>query len=337
MTARYTASDLYLSTTKKNWHDARADCRSMNKDLVDITNAQEVAIAQTLASATPNGNTWIGLNDFTVEHQWDWPDSCSSNSFTRWAPGEPNNLGNEDCVEMYANGMWNDFSCAAVRQFLCVQSLPSCPTQAPTSAPTQAPVGCQCFSAPDILACPLVLSIYGAPSSGNYILWNFLALFYKAMFLLTLRCLFRCKTVDLGLRNFLCLNFVKTTRIILGCANALLILLTYLFRCIPPIWVIFFLLFLHIDSFVCIAEKILSRERKAPPKPPQATASLEILAFTNTKRGWKENVFNTVTLKAAKKETKQNAKAKRKSLKDGERRKISIKAKGFSLKGTGMI
>lgn len=32
----------------------------------------------------------------------------------RWNLGEPNNIGDEDCVEMYTSGLWNDQACTDV-------------------------------------------------------------------------------------------------------------------------------------------------------------------------------------------------------------------------------
>ena len=47
---------------------------------------------------------WIGLNDLTLQHSFDWTDD-STVDFTWWNSGEPNNYGDkgEDCVEMYGN------------------------------------------------------------------------------------------------------------------------------------------------------------------------------------------------------------------------------------------
>ena len=57
-----------------------------------------------------------------------WSDG-SQLSFTNWAPGEPSITDedcteadqncNEDCVETYDNGMWNDIICQVKRAYVC--------------------------------------------------------------------------------------------------------------------------------------------------------------------------------------------------------------------------
>ena len=48
--------------------------------------------------------------------------SGSSLSRSRGPPeGEPDENGEEDCVEMYATGQWNDDSCYKRRQFFFVE------------------------------------------------------------------------------------------------------------------------------------------------------------------------------------------------------------------------
>ncbi|MBL9118435.1 MAG: hypothetical protein JNL80_00805 [Phycisphaerae bacterium] len=50
----------------------------------------------------------IGLNDMAREGKYLW-ESGEPVSFLSWAPGEPNNLGNEDSTELFgANGLWKD-------------------------------------------------------------------------------------------------------------------------------------------------------------------------------------------------------------------------------------
>ncbi|XP_077977476.1 MAM and LDL-receptor class A domain-containing protein 1-like [Glandiceps talaboti] len=68
---------------------------------------------------------WFGLNDRNVEGMFAFVDgsSPSSNGFSKWNTGEPNNnLGNEDCVELwplYSSFVWNDQTCSDSRYFIC--------------------------------------------------------------------------------------------------------------------------------------------------------------------------------------------------------------------------
>jgi hypothetical protein len=68
--------------------------------------------------AMSGNNTWIGLTDDFFEGAWEWEDG-SVFSYNNWANNEPNNTGNEDCVEMYNNGKWNDKQCNHSRRFFC--------------------------------------------------------------------------------------------------------------------------------------------------------------------------------------------------------------------------
>ena len=51
-------------------------------------------------------------------------------SFTRWAPGEPNDAGIEDCTHMYHQGnfqgYWNDIPCNHKYGYICQYQIPRC-------------------------------------------------------------------------------------------------------------------------------------------------------------------------------------------------------------------
>ena len=69
---------------------------------------------------TGGQTTWLGGNDQTVEGSFQWVDG-SAWDWTNWHSGEPNQAGNEDCVEMGARGEgeWNDRNCANTFPFIC--------------------------------------------------------------------------------------------------------------------------------------------------------------------------------------------------------------------------
>ncbi|GMH61378.1 hypothetical protein TrST_g6698 [Triparma strigata] len=359
MAARYTEADVFFGTNLVDWHTARADCISQGGDLISISNAAEQAIVMNVISANGGApsNAWIGLNDFTVEHQWDWPDSCSSNPYKQWAPGEPNNAGNEDCVEIYGSGhslfgQWNDFYCTSQRQYLCVDAERGCPSDAPTIAPTptpgptidptidptQDPMRCICWEASDIVACPLAIEIYGEDATpGEFLLMNGISVLYKIVFVLFLRFVFGCRTIDLGKRSVLCFDFVPTAYLFLFLANMFLVLATYLSRCFVPLWATFYILFLHIDMVVCLADRYMNRKLKAPPPTAPPRSNLELFAYTNNKTSWRDKAYNTVELKQAKKALPAAKKMQRAKDKEDERRKSSLKNKGFSMRGAGML
>lgn len=60
------------------------------------------------------GGSYTGLN-------WDWTDGTVV-SYTNWNPGEPNDFlnNNEDCLEVWVSGKWNDDNCMTKQlPFVC--------------------------------------------------------------------------------------------------------------------------------------------------------------------------------------------------------------------------
>ncbi|XP_073453317.1 pulmonary surfactant-associated protein A-like [Aquarana catesbeiana] len=64
-------------------------------------------------------HSFMGINDIQIEG--DFRDlSGQFITYFNWFPGEPNNLhNNEDCVEMWEDGWWNDENCESKRFFVC--------------------------------------------------------------------------------------------------------------------------------------------------------------------------------------------------------------------------
>ncbi|XP_040177021.1 collectin-46-like [Rana temporaria] len=64
-------------------------------------------------------HTFIGINDMLREGEFRDPSGQVIRYFN-WSPNEPNNLhNNENCVEMWYDGRWNDENCASKRFFIC--------------------------------------------------------------------------------------------------------------------------------------------------------------------------------------------------------------------------
>ena len=68
-------------------------------------------------------NVWIDLSDLETEGIFRWGDGVlASNGWTKWRPGEPNNVGGvEDCVYLYRpdGATWNDNACSKQFPALC--------------------------------------------------------------------------------------------------------------------------------------------------------------------------------------------------------------------------
>uniref|UniRef100_A0A8C5E1X4 C-type lectin domain-containing protein n=1 Tax=Gouania willdenowi TaxID=441366 RepID=A0A8C5E1X4_GOUWI len=94
-------------TRRHTWEDAEKDCREHSGHLASIHSAAE----QNFIRGLSHDNTWIGLNDRTVEDDFQWTDKMDLN----WRENQPDNFfaGGEDCVVMIAheNSKWNDVPC----------------------------------------------------------------------------------------------------------------------------------------------------------------------------------------------------------------------------------
>lgn len=91
--------------------------------LVTITSAAENTFVRNLI--TSGGSIWLDASDAAVEGEWRWmsgPDagqlfwlgtatgSAQNGYYTNWNGGEPNNSSNEDGVQLFSGGGWNDIN-----------------------------------------------------------------------------------------------------------------------------------------------------------------------------------------------------------------------------------
>jgi Lectin C-type domain len=106
-------------TGKVYWSTCRDSAMSVGGDLACFTSEAETSAFIGLTAGQTRGNPWIGLfqdhsaPDFSEPRGgWRW---CSGEplAWTNWAPGEPNNAGNEDWANMWISygppGTWNDY------------------------------------------------------------------------------------------------------------------------------------------------------------------------------------------------------------------------------------
>ncbi|NQV52398.1 MAG: gliding motility-associated C-terminal domain-containing protein, partial [Flavobacteriales bacterium] len=100
----------YLTNASLSKTAAQTLASNMGGYLAAITSAAENDFITFLASS-PTLPPWIGLSDAVSEGTFVW-DNGEPVSYTNWTVGEPNNSGNEDCVQLYTTGTWNDVTCA---------------------------------------------------------------------------------------------------------------------------------------------------------------------------------------------------------------------------------
>ncbi|XP_057621076.1 CD209 antigen-like protein B isoform X2 [Chionomys nivalis] len=115
----------FISKYQQNWSSAVKACQEVEAQLVIIQRDEEQSFLQQTSKA--KGATWMGLSDLKKEGSWLWvDDSPLSSRFQKyWSRGEPNNIGEEDCVEFTGDG-WNDAKCDLQKFWVCKKSATPC-------------------------------------------------------------------------------------------------------------------------------------------------------------------------------------------------------------------
>ena len=116
------AKSFFFYQMRATWNQARAHCQSQGGNLATISNMEEnSAVANTISGYS----AWIGLNDMSSEGNFVWADGDDS-TYRNFLPGEPNEMGSEDCVEIFGTSpgfsYWNDNVCRRddrVTGFVC--------------------------------------------------------------------------------------------------------------------------------------------------------------------------------------------------------------------------
>jgi len=105
----------FLNPQSMTGDEAQLFAESLGANLISIqSQAENDCVLNALNAIGESGTIWIGLNDVATEGTFVWYDQ-SPVGYTNWATGEPNQSGNEDCVQIFPGGSepgrWNDLDC----------------------------------------------------------------------------------------------------------------------------------------------------------------------------------------------------------------------------------
>uniref|UniRef100_A0A8D0BQY3 C-type lectin domain-containing protein n=1 Tax=Salvator merianae TaxID=96440 RepID=A0A8D0BQY3_SALMN len=103
--------------TTGDYDAARNSCSHMGATLASPRNAEENSALQQIV-IWHNRKAVLGINDKATENRFEYLDGQVI-EYTNWAPGEPNNIDNEDCVEMHPDGKWHDRTCDLAWLIIC--------------------------------------------------------------------------------------------------------------------------------------------------------------------------------------------------------------------------
>ncbi|XP_061179576.1 perlucin-like [Saccostrea echinata] len=119
----------FPSKTKKTWNDSKEECEQYGAPLVEIaTPAENTWLMEAFLPPWSDVDCspwhtcckcWIGATDMDSEGVFTW-NRHTNITFSTWYPSEPSNSwGNEHCVSLCRNGLWNDSGCKANNTFIC--------------------------------------------------------------------------------------------------------------------------------------------------------------------------------------------------------------------------
>ena len=113
----------FTSSACAAWLTAASNCSAMGSSLVTVHNHEENVYIQ---HRHHGERSWIGLNDRSVEGSFVWINTELS-GFRVWAPKQPNNFKNEDCVHTLGakhDYEWNDVPCDSCFNYTCFKGTP---------------------------------------------------------------------------------------------------------------------------------------------------------------------------------------------------------------------
>ena len=112
-----------LGSGVKTYADAVDECKGLGKQLAEPRCASANSAIYQEASTNAVSRFWIGIQDISIEGSFVYESSGQTIGYTNWNSNEPNNSGNEDCVEINFL-QWNDLPCNIMLSFVCEKTQP---------------------------------------------------------------------------------------------------------------------------------------------------------------------------------------------------------------------
>ncbi|OWF52530.1 asialoglycoprotein receptor 2-like [Mizuhopecten yessoensis] len=110
-----------FSHDKLSWTGAIVMCKLLGGYLAEVQTDDEKTFLDTTAHQE-NKNYWIGAHDSVQEGSFVWATSREPVHIEHFGRTPDNSHGNEGCIEIYANGDWNDNNCMTSFNYICERS-----------------------------------------------------------------------------------------------------------------------------------------------------------------------------------------------------------------------
>ena len=135
-------TDLYVSVLPASYQEAKTNCERQGGRLAMPRDADENnALTTLLTKGGVVDRMWLGGHDLGHEGSWVRPDGFGATdqrvvpmTWNSWAPGQPDGYDNENCIEMWTSGKWNDAPCKHEKAFVCSVPEPPQTLRFPCSA-----------------------------------------------------------------------------------------------------------------------------------------------------------------------------------------------------------
>lgn len=118
---RETESKIYLLVKEERAYvDAQRSCQGRGGTLAMPKDEAANGLMAAYVTQAGLSRVFIGVDDLDREGSFVYADRSPMQTFHKWRGGEPNNAyDEEDCVELVAEGGWNDVACHTTLPFLC--------------------------------------------------------------------------------------------------------------------------------------------------------------------------------------------------------------------------